>query len=388
MLGPSGVHIEVMDPDPACLARWSRWVRRVHRTPAANADPLGYLRAVNRVLRTRAIDVLLPTHEQAWLFAVARPSLGADVGLAVASVEAFDAVQSKIAFAGLLDRLGIPQPAWRSVVTEADLPDWPFPYFLKDPFSTAGQGVREVSGNEEARRTLAELVAGGSAGAVMAQRPARGRYGQVQVVARHGEVVAAHTSAQTAVGVGQSAAGRISVDHPVPRRHAAMVCRHLAWHGGLTLDYFFDERGVSYLECNPRTVEPANAARSGVDLPQTQIDLSTGRNTEVLPLGRPGVRTHSAMAVILGTADRTGRRASVIADLVHAALGTGPFQGSVERLTPVLQDPPSLIPLTVVVAQLLVAPSRAKGLAASTVANYCVTARAIDEVLRAGPDLW
>ena len=74
-LGPHGHQIEVLDPDPFCLARWSRWVRRVHQCPSAGRDPLGYLDVVRRLLDNEGYDVLLPTHEQAWLFSVARERL-------------------------------------------------------------------------------------------------------------------------------------------------------------------------------------------------------------------------------------------------------------------------------------------------------------------------
>jgi hypothetical protein len=69
---PLGYRVEVLDPDPLCIARFSRWVQRVHRWPASGSDPLGYLDLVKRVVDERQIDVVLPTHEQAWLFAAAR----------------------------------------------------------------------------------------------------------------------------------------------------------------------------------------------------------------------------------------------------------------------------------------------------------------------------
>jgi hypothetical protein len=64
-LGPRGHQIEVLDPDPFCLARWSRWVRRVHQCPSAGRDPLGYLDVIHRLLDNDGYDVLLPTYEQA-----------------------------------------------------------------------------------------------------------------------------------------------------------------------------------------------------------------------------------------------------------------------------------------------------------------------------------
>jgi hypothetical protein len=83
-LGPLGYHVEVLDPDPICLVRCSRWVRRVHRCPPAGEDSLGYLRVLTAVVARRGIDVVRPTHEQAWLLACAQPLPGDRVRVAVA----------------------------------------------------------------------------------------------------------------------------------------------------------------------------------------------------------------------------------------------------------------------------------------------------------------
>jgi hypothetical protein len=93
-LGPLGWRLEVLDPDPLCLARFSRWVAKVHRAAPASVDPRGYLKALQRVVAERRIDVVLPTHEQACLLAAARPLLALDLPLAVADIEAFDRVHT------------------------------------------------------------------------------------------------------------------------------------------------------------------------------------------------------------------------------------------------------------------------------------------------------
>ena len=50
-------------------------------------------------------------------------------------------MQSKIAFAGVCDELGIPQPAWHEVHCEVDL-DWiGYLVWVKAVYSTAGRGV-------------------------------------------------------------------------------------------------------------------------------------------------------------------------------------------------------------------------------------------------------
>src|ERR1700710_2834442 len=46
ILGLCGHIVEVCDPDPYCLARFSRFVRKFHRCPGLRDDPVGFLRFV------------------------------------------------------------------------------------------------------------------------------------------------------------------------------------------------------------------------------------------------------------------------------------------------------------------------------------------------------
>ncbi|MGO8883444.1 MAG: hypothetical protein ACLPUO_28905 [Streptosporangiaceae bacterium] len=103
-----------------------------------------------------------------------------------------------------------------------------------------------------------------------------GQYGQVQALFDRGRLIAAHTSVQTGAGIGGSAAAGLSVDHPRARYWAAAVGEALRWHGGLTLGYFHTGGEPVFIECNPRTVEPASAAASGVSLPMLSIALAAG----------------------------------------------------------------------------------------------------------------
>lgn len=371
-LGPVGYHLEVLDPDSLCIARFSRWVRKVHRCPPPGVDPLGYLERVGAVAADRRIDAVLPTHEQAWLFAAARP-LMAGAPTAVAGISSFDRVQSKIEFARLLDELGLPQPGWRLIDSEDDLVSLPFPYWLKAAFSTAGRGVRLVHDGRSRIAAAADLL-GRSHGPLMAQQPAAGQYGQVQGLFDRGRLVAAHTSVQTGTGIGPSAAARLSVDHPLPRKHIAMLGEALAWHGGLTLDYMHRYGVPQYIECNPRTVEPGNATASGVNLPQLQVRLTMRAEMPSEPVvGRAGVRTHGTLALVLGAAAYQNSRRAVLAELRSAVMRRGCYRHSAEQLTPLLRDPPSAVALAFVVAQALASPERATRLAGITVARYSIT---------------
>jgi hypothetical protein len=378
-LGPAGYHVEALDPDPLCLARFSRWTREVHRCPGAGVDPLGYVEAAKRVVAERHIDVLLPTHEQAWLFAEAG-RLRAGVPVAVADAASFERVQSKIEFARLLDEIGLSQPRWEVVHDHKELERLPFPYWLKSAFSTAGGGVRLVT-DERVRAIAAPELLDGASGPAMAQQPATGRYAQVQGLFDRGRLVAVHTSAQTGTGIGPSAAARVSVDHPIPRRDIATLGEALAWHGGLTLDYLHRGGEPSYIECNPRTVEPGNAAASGVNLPELQIRLTLGERFTSAPIaGTAGIRTHGTIALVLGSAAYGDTRQAVIAELGRALARRGCYHASAEQLTPVLRDPPSAAALAFVITQALASPRKATEAARKAVARYSISPTAVGTV--------
>jgi hypothetical protein len=381
-LGPTGCGVEVLDPNPWCLARASRWVAKVHRCPRAALDPLAYLEFLSRTVAERRIDVVLPTHEQAWLVAAARPLLPS-LPVGVADRAAFDRVQSKIRFAILLDELELPQPSWRLIREERDALDLEFPFWLKAAFSTAGQGVREVTDEQSRTAAMADVVTAAS-GPAMAQQPARGRYGQVQGLFDHGRLVAAHTSVQVGTGIGGSAAARLSVHDPRGHEDIARIGDTLRWHGGLTLDYIEEPGSRRYIECNPRTVEPANAAASGVNIPALQVRLTLGEELPSPPqIGRAGVRTHGTIALLLGVAATRHSRGAVLAELERALLRRGAYRDSTEQLTPIIRDRPSVAVLISVVARLLAAPETAGDLARRAVGSYSVTPESVAKVTNA-----
>src|SRR5216683_2192699 len=118
ILGLSGHHVEVCDPSPYCLARFSKFVRKFHRCPGLRTDPAGFLAFVEQLLSTGHFDVLLPTHEQGFLFARVQELLEGRVGLALPSFEFYRAAHSKAGFSRLLLQLGLPQPPME-IVTSA-----------------------------------------------------------------------------------------------------------------------------------------------------------------------------------------------------------------------------------------------------------------------------
>jgi hypothetical protein len=204
----------------------------------------------------------------------------------------------------------------------------------------------------------------------------------VQALFDRGRVIAAHTCVAAATGIGGSAAARISVDHAAARTHVAKLGKALSWHGGLTLDYFWNDRdGPVYLECNPRTVEPGNAVASGVPIPQLQLALSLGETVDGRTvIGQSGVRTHSLMGICLGAAERRGRRRDVVAELARAIARRGVYHDSREILTPLQSDPPSALALAFVLSRVLAAPGSAARVASRSVAAYALSPAAVETI--------
>ena len=379
VLGARGIDVEVASPTRRPLASFSRWCRAVRPVPAPGDDPVGYLHALDALLAAGRCTALLATHEQAWLLAAGERYLPhARERLAVAGAGAFERVQSKISFAALCDELGIPQPAWHEVGCEADLDRVGYPVWVKAAYSTAGRGVRRAATRAEAVSAWRALGGAGPSGdpvKVMVQAPAAGAYRQVAALFDRGRLIAAACSQRIGPGAGGSAAARLSVADPGAVDAVVRLGRELEWHGGLTCDYFADGAGRRlFIECNPRTTEPGNAAAAGVDLPSLTIALATGGPLPRAPLiARAGVRTRSTMALALGAAETRGTRRAVVGALGRALGGRGPLRGSREVLTPVLRDPPGLVPALAAVGAVLVRPGAVADLAGDAVGAYAIT---------------
>jgi len=121
-----------------------------------------------------------------------------------------------------------------------------------------------------------------------------------------------------------------------------------------------------------------------VNIPELQVRLTLGEDVRQGPrVGRPNVRTHGTIALLLGTASRGGSRWALMRELMAAIGDRGPYAHSIEQLRPVLRDPPSMAPAAVVVARLLVSPKEAAGLAEQAVNSYSIDPGSLEVVARA-----
>src|SRR5262249_7951892 len=157
-LGPLGYQIDVCDSNQFCIGRFSRFVRRFYRCPAWTENPEKYLEFILNRLELGRYDVLLPVHEQAFLFAAAKDQIGSKVGIALTEFGAFALLQSKASFATLLDNLGFPHPPTRFINGQSQLEAMnDFPYYVKAPYSTAGCGVWGINNVEKRSAALSAL---------------------------------------------------------------------------------------------------------------------------------------------------------------------------------------------------------------------------------------
>src|SRR5436190_1774419 len=270
ILGLSGHHVEVCDPSPWCLARYSRFVRKFHRCPGLRSDPAGFLAFVEQLIATRHFDVLLPTHEQGLLFARVKERLAGRIAFALPSFESYRAAHNKAGFCRLLDRLCLPQPPTRIMKSESELREAiRFPSVVKTSVGTASRGIWFVRTDGDLLPALYELAASdGFADEVLVQDLIAGTTEKAQSVFCRGRLIGFHAYRQVAAGVGGGEAMKESVSSPAVRDYLEKVGSQLAWHGGLSVDYIMPYDGTAPLliDCNPRLVEPVNAWRSGSDL--------------------------------------------------------------------------------------------------------------------------
>jgi predicted ATP-grasp superfamily ATP-dependent carboligase len=381
ILGRSGHHVEICDPSPWCLGRYSRFVKRFHLCPPLRSNPKGYLAYLEKLLASGQFDVLLPTHEQGFLFARVRERLAGSVALASPSFDSYRTAHSKAGFCRLLSELGLPQPATAIVTSESGLrAAVRYPAVIKTAIGTASRGVWFVRDARTLGQAVHELVAAEAfADEVLVQDHIEGTTEKAQSVFSRGELVGFHAYRQVTAGVGGGEAIKESVHRLQVRTMLEKIGRRLAWHGALSIDYLMPEQGETPLliDCNPRLVEPMSAYLAGTDLVCLLLQISRGETPASSPAGREGVRTHLAMQALLGIAARGGSRRALLRECWRLWRGRGSYGGSREELTPVDLDWMSAVPLAATATLLLARPQAATALARAGFGTHLLSRESI-----------
>jgi predicted ATP-grasp superfamily ATP-dependent carboligase len=360
VLGLAGHIVELCDPSPVCLGRFSRFVSKFHCCPGLRDDPVGYLSFVEELLAERPFDLLLPIHEQGFAFARVRERFEAHIGLALPAFESYRTAHSKAGFSRLLNELRMPQPATQIVTSPSELRTAiRFPCVVKTSIGTASRGIWFVRDEDALTMALQDLGAKDAfAGEVLVQDLVAGATEKAQAVFSHGKLLGFHAYRQIAAGAGGGEAIKQSVRRPKVRADVATIGKRLGWHGALSVDIIMPEAGSHlFIDCNPRLVEPMSAYLAGLDLVDLLLRVSQGKTPEPVPDSREDVRTHLAMQALLGCATRGGTRREIFRECIRVAARRGLYADSVEELTPVRRDWISAVPLAMTALALLANPN-------------------------------
>ena len=384
ILGLLGHHVEVCDPSPWCLSRFSRFVRKFHRCPPLRDDARGYLGFVEALLDADRFDVLLPTHEQGFLLARVMERLGARTGLALPAFDKYRIALGKASFSRLLDELQLPQPPTSIVTSESALRAVVrLPAVIKTSIGTASCGIWFVRNSRDLDAAVSELAASGAfVDEVLVQEWIAGTVEKAQSVFCRGQLRGFHAYRQVAAGLGGGEAIKESVNRPDIRAMLERIGERLAWHGALSIDYLMpdDDPTPRLIDCNPRLVEPMSAYLAGTDLVDLLLRLSRGETPAALPESRAGVRTHLAMQALLGLAARGGTRRDLLREGWRLASRSRPYADSKEEMTPAGLDWLSVVPLTMTVALLLAQPRAANKLARGGLGAHLLSRESIRQI--------
>jgi predicted ATP-grasp superfamily ATP-dependent carboligase len=385
-LGLSGYEIEVCDPAPWCLARFSRFLKRFHPCPGMGEAPAAYMDFVARELSQGRIGVLLPIHEQGLLFAKMQSLLPTGVAVALPSFQNYCRVLSKTGFDALLQEMELPRPPTSHARSARQLRELAsLPCVIKLPIGTASRGIWLVHDETGLETAMSELDAAGAfQDVVLVQRLITGATEHAQAVFCQGRLVGIHMYRQLARGAGGGPARKESLYRRDVEGHLEKIGKALAWHGALSVDYILSEEDglPRYIDCNPRLVEPMSAWFAGADLADLLVRVSVGHEPQQVIRGKAGVRTHLSLQALLGCGQQTGSRLALAAECWRLLRRTGAFAGSREELTPWLYDKWSVLPVVMTALLLLVRPSLAHELPRRGWGKHLITAKTMEFVER------
>jgi hypothetical protein len=255
-----------------------------------------------------------------------------------------------------------------------------FPVFVKRPISTASAGVRRATTPDEL--VAAATALGLGTGELLVQTQALGALAMVQALADHGRLVAHHVNLRVLEGIGGGAAIKESVELPGFARHLERQVQALGWHGPISMDVIITKDGPLVIDVNPRLVEPINAYLAGVDLVGDMLKLARNGHPDAVPAGRLAVRSRQLLLCLLGAAER-GSRFGILRELIDAVGSRGLYEGAVEELTPMHDDPVAAVPILAALLTTLINPSLWRRFHAGATGPYALSPEAWRKIVAA-----
>ncbi|WCE05690.1 ATP-grasp domain-containing protein [Pseudoxanthomonas sp. JBR18] len=246
----AGWRVHVADSLPAHSTGSSRAVTQRHRLAPPRQALAAFAHDLSRIAREHAIDLLLPTCEEALYVAHVRPQLPAQLSVACSEFALMRQLHSKWEFLQLARDcgVGVPDSARVQILDEARDLCGHAPVVLKPEFSRFGTFVRVLPGGITA--TTPPLAGHGP---WVAQQLVRGSEYCSYVVAMRGRLLA-HAVYAPRYRLRRSASYYFDpVTRPALQAFAATLVGKLGYTGQIAFDWIIDDAGTPWvLECNPR----------------------------------------------------------------------------------------------------------------------------------------
>ena len=358
--------------------------------PGLGVDPEGYFSFVAGLLASRRFDVLLPIHEQGFLFAAATPAASTACRCRASQLSELRAgsQQDRVQPTPVRARLAATRRPTSLQVREPWARWTAIPFVLKASIGTASRGIWMVHARLELQQAIKELAASGSSREpLLVQELVHGFVEHAQAVFSSGSLIGFHAYRQLSRGAGGGDARKESIRRPAVRAHLVQLGERLRWHGALSVDYILDrDRGIPlYIDCNPRLVEPMSAFIAGLDLTELLIRISCGDAPPIAAEGREGVRTHIAMQALLGCAIREPSRWKLLGECWRLIFRREPYGTSREELTPARWDWVSVVPAIFTALWLLVHPKAAHYLPRRGWGSHLLNPQSVDRIRNMRP---
>jgi glutathione synthase/RimK-type ligase-like ATP-grasp enzyme len=301
-----GARVTIAEPFASHLCKPSRSVARTVTVTAPALDQARYLADLEEVIRTEAIDLVVPVSEEALHASLLAPRLPQGVRLFGPNHHTLARLHDKRAFIETARRHGLSTPeTFASDSSEAEAFATVADYVLKPIHSCSGQGLR-------LRRSGEPLNPADRAPGQLLQRRIYGRHISSQSVALNGETLG------TALYEGSILSGTVAVAFrrlealPALEEWISRFIAAEAYTGFIAFDFIEDEHGVWPLECNPRLTsglhffDPADVAATLLDASPQRLRFKPQRDF---------VEWHTAMLETYSVLPNVGefwRRLSVV----------------------------------------------------------------------------
>ena len=308
-LGTRQVSVTAADHHGWSIGKAMPGTRRL-RTPALSHDPAGYLDALNRELKSREYDLLLPTFEESLLLSEFRHQLESETPLFLPSFDVMWQVHHKPSLHKLCCDLQIPAPPTVTDPIPSDLEKQVgalrFPVVVKLPGGNNCDGMHYCDTLSELTERFTALYhreTRQQADPPFVQQKISGDPIYTLMLCQEGrklgEVI--YRPLRTFPENGGTSSHRESIAHPQIARLTKRLAEATGWSGFLGLDFIVDRTdGTPYLiDANPRANPAVQLGYlAGIDWTGLLIDMARGRRPDPMP-ARPGVRCKTPLLDVL-----------------------------------------------------------------------------------------